>query len=614
MGSELGAVERACMLSVLRHGHELTLYCYDEPKGVPAGVAIGDASEILPRSWADGHQDRKSFVSNRFRYELQRQGRGIWLDCDVYLLAPLDFPNPHLFGWQSAELVNSAILRAPPDSPLIERLLAMFEDREIPLWLSRSARLAAHWRRFRTGRLGIASMPWGTTGPHALTYIAREAGLDQEALARDIFYPVPWHDAGWIRDPARRLEDMVTARTVAIHLWNEQIRTFKSLPAPAGSFLERLQAEAGPAPRGPATPASPSPPRISVVLPVHDGMPFVEEAVESILAQSFTGFELVIGDDGSSDGTSEALERLARRDSRIRLLRRERKSGLAGGGNWVVGESRAPLVAIAHADDLSHPDRLRRQLDLLDRNPDVDLVGTLWNGIDRTGRQVRPADYWRLLRRTPFAPFSHSSAMFRREAFDRAGGYRAEAEYWEDLDLYYRIAARGRVAVIPEALATVRHAFVSARLRNDPERVENAVDLMFRSTGLHRRGKDYEPLLEASKAAQAADRPLHPLTFVSCGSTRLWSGEAPAVLKRMWRRGGIRPTPSGAHALVWVIWGTLSPTSLRFFLRSLLHARNLIARPLIGRRQWVEWLPSGRRLREPGESAQPDEGKRAVTK
>jgi hypothetical protein len=457
-------------------------------------------------------------------------------------------------------------------------------------------------------------MPWGTTGPHALTALARETGLDREALPSDVFYPVPWQKAGWIADPARRLEDMVTPRSVAVHLWNEQIRSLGGVPVPPGSFLERLRKESGTAPSGSVARAKAEPPRIpkvSVVMPVHNGMPYVEEAVASILAQSFPDFELVIGDNGSTDGTTEALQRWAGRDPRIRLLHRDRKSGLAGGGNWVVGESRAPLIAIAHADDLSHPDRLRRQVELLDREPDLDLIGTLWNGIDRNGRQVRPADRWRLLRNTAFAPFSHSSAMFRRTAFERAGGYRVEAEYWEDLDLYYRIAAGGRVGVIPETLATVRHAHVSARLRSDPQRVENAVDLMFRSTELYRRGGDHSRLFETSGPP---DRPLHPLTFVSCGSTRLWSGESPATLKRMWRRGGFRLTLSGAHALIWVAWGTISPRSLRFFLRSLLHARNLVARPLIGNRDYVEWQPRGRRSADAEGAGQARAGRVAVTK
>jgi hypothetical protein len=592
IGESLGPIERACLMSVLRQGHPLTLYCYSEPKGVPAGVTLGDAAEILPADQLIRYRrgGGASIFANRFRYELQRLGKGIWVDCDLYLLAPIDFAEPHLFGRQAPDVINNAVLRLPPDSPLLPPLLALFEDRIVPRWMSLPARIAARARLWRTGRSGIASMPWGTTGPHAITAVAKAAGLDRLARPEEVFYPVHWRGADWIKDPKTRLEDVVTPRTVAVHLWNEYIKPFKNAPAPEGSFLERLQAEGGhPGSAGQKRPEGEIP-TLSVVLPVHNGLPYVEDSIRSILAQTFTDFEFVIGDDGSTDGTGAVLEAWAKRDARIRLVRREQKSGLAGGANWVITQARAPLIAIAHADDLSHPDRLRRQVDLLGEEPEIDLVGTLWNGVDEEGRQVRPGDYWRLVRRSPFAPFSHSSAMFRRASFERVGGYRDEAEYWEDLDLYFRIAASGRVAVLPEVLSTVRHARVSTRLRNEQARVEDAVDLMYRSTAEYRGGGDHTPLLRIGRGRRSGGK-LHPMTFISCGSTRLWSGRSPAVMKRMWQRAGFGPNLASAQALVWVTWGTLSPKSLRFFLRTLLRIRNLPARLALGDRRYIEWRP-----------------------
>lgn len=333
-------------------------------------------------------------------------------------------------------------------------------------------------------------------------------------------------------------------------------------------------------------------PALSVFLPVHNGMPYVEESVRSILAQTFADFELVIGDDGSSDGTSEVLARLAGEDRRIRVLRREAPSGLAASANWLVAETRAPIVAVAHADDRAYPERFARQMEILRAEPGVDLVGTLWDGMDEEGRRVRPGDFWRLLKRSAFAPFSHSSIMFRRASFDRAGGYRPQAEYWEDLDLYFRVAAAGRIVVVPEVLSTVRHARISTRLRNDQVRVENAVDLMFRCTAEYAAGRDHTPLLMAPLAA-AEDR-LHPMTFISCGSTRLWSGRSPRVLERMRARALFRPDGASLHALLWVLWGTASPKSLRFFLQTLLHLRNAIARPFLRNVRFVEWCPRER--------------------
>src|SRR5688500_1370812 len=87
LGPRLGPVEQACLLSVLRQGHEMALYCYEEPEGVPEGVNLLDAEEIIPRrEIVRSPGGGASFFSNRFRYELQRQGRGTWIDCDLYLL------------------------------------------------------------------------------------------------------------------------------------------------------------------------------------------------------------------------------------------------------------------------------------------------------------------------------------------------------------------------------------------------------------------------------------------------------------------------------------------------------------------------------------------------
>src|SRR5438874_12259056 len=94
-------------------------------------------------------------------------------------------------------------------------------------------------------------------------------------------------------------------------------------------------------------------PPLTVAMSVHNGMPYVGESIRCILEQTFGDFEFLIGDDGSSDGSSDILAQWARRDNRIRLLRRETKSGLARGANWVISSAWAPLVAIAHADDVS---------------------------------------------------------------------------------------------------------------------------------------------------------------------------------------------------------------------------------------------------------------------
>jgi hypothetical protein len=243
VGDSLGAVERACLKSIMRQGHRLALYCYGEPIGIPDGVELQDASQVLPASAVIRHR-RGSVApfSDLFRYELLKRGAGTWIDTDMYLLRPLDEKAEHLFGEEKPGVINNAVLRLPQDSPILDELLGPFTG-TMPAWLSRRHRLASHVRKWWRRGIDVGAMPWGTTGPAALTAATTKFGLSSLALPPTVFYPVPWEDAGWILDPSRDLERVVTASTVGIHLWNECIRPIKDRVAPEGSFLERLRIE-----------------------------------------------------------------------------------------------------------------------------------------------------------------------------------------------------------------------------------------------------------------------------------------------------------------------------------------------------------------------------------
>jgi hypothetical protein len=244
IGKALGRIERACLRSVVRQGHSVHLYCYATPQGVPEGIDLRDAAEVLPESTIIRHKSGSvALFANRFRYELQRRGLGTWLDCDVYLLSPLDGQAPHLFGLESADWIANSILRLPADSPMLPPLLEIFEERSVPPWLPWRAKAAAYWRLIGTGRSGLSRMPWGMAGPRALTAVARAHGAMRFALDQEVLYPAAWQDAAWIRDPAVTLEDMISTRSVAIHLWNERIKHFKDERAAPGSFLARLHQE-----------------------------------------------------------------------------------------------------------------------------------------------------------------------------------------------------------------------------------------------------------------------------------------------------------------------------------------------------------------------------------
>lgn len=245
IGPALGRCERACLRSVVRQGHRLTLYCYDEVQGIPEGVEVRDASEILPRERIIRHRRGSvALFSNWFRYELQRLGRGIWVDADYYLVAPLDFDQPYIYGIEDdAGYINTAVLLLPQDSVLVTSLLSLFDQAEVPPWLPLRHRLSAALRLRRTGRTDVSRMPWGSTGPRALTALAHRHGLDRWALPREILYPLRGRRVACIRDPSCTLEQILHTTSKGLHLWNEAIKTWKEEPAAPGSFLARLHEE-----------------------------------------------------------------------------------------------------------------------------------------------------------------------------------------------------------------------------------------------------------------------------------------------------------------------------------------------------------------------------------
>lgn len=329
---------------------------------------------------------------------------------------------------------------------------------------------------------------------------------------------------------------------------------------------------------------------VSVVMPVHNALPHLDAAVSSILEQTHRNFEFVIYDDASTDGSTARLRHWGDQDARIRLLEGQRKLGPVGSSDFVVEHSSGQLVARMDADDTCAPDRLERQLQLFKEKPHAGLVGSLFEIIDQTGRRIRGPDFWRLNRHSAFVPFAaHGSIMFRRSVFDLVGGYRAECELWEDQDLVARMAAVTEAWVIPSPLYQVRQWTRPAGTSADLERAENAVDLMYRCVARLEANRPYEDLLAESRSGRPAR--VDPRVFVAAGSKQLWAGNRPLLLRRLLRRGKLRFDMRSLNALVWTAWASVSPTTLKMFLRLLLKSKNLRARSIAAHATPVRWSP-----------------------
>lgn len=203
-------------------------------------------------------------------------------------------------------------------------------------------------------------------------------------------------------------------------------------------------------------------PSVSILLPAYNSQLYIEQAVQSMLAQTYRDFEFIIIDDGSTDGTTDILRKLGQLDNRIRLIVRPNK-GLTPTLIEGVGLSRAPLIARMDADDVSLPDRLEKQVAYMGAHRECVAVGGQVVAIDPDGDPIkswnRPVNHEEIDAHHMAgngAGIFHPAALIRREALERAGGYRADFEPAEDFDLWLRLAEIGRLANLPETVLYYR--------------------------------------------------------------------------------------------------------------------------------------------------------------
>ena len=324
-------------------------------------------------------------------------------------------------------------------------------------------------------------------------------------------------------------------------------------------------------------------------MPVCNAQPHLDGAIRSILDQSHGNFEFVIYDDASTDGSTERLRDWALEDDRIRLYEGTRNLGPVGSSAFVVEQAAAQIIARMDADDLCSPDRLAREMEVLRANPAAGLVGTLFDIIDSHGRQIREPDRWRLARKSAFVPFAaHGSIMFRRAVFDQAGGYRVESEYWEDQDLVVRISWISDVLIIPSPLYQVRLWTRPSHGTPADLRMEALIDLLYRSSERMQKGESYDDLL---REPLQEGRLVDPRVFISSGSRLLWAGGRPRLFRRLLNRGKLGLDRHTLVALAWTGWASLSPTSLRLFLKLLLKAKNARAGMIAPGDGLLKWSP-----------------------
>ena len=187
-------------------------------------------------------------------------------------------------------------------------------------------------------------------------------------------------------------------------------------------------------------------PKVSVIMGVYNckNPDALLRSINSIIAQDFRDWEFLICNDGSTDRTLDLLKQMEKQDARIRILSYDENHGLAYALNYCLKYAQGEYIARMDDDDISHPDRFSRQVDYLDENQDIALVGSIANvfneqgtwGILRMPEHITKKDFlWNI-------PYIHPSAMFRKEALLHVNGYNTDEmnrrceDYTLIMDLY----------------------------------------------------------------------------------------------------------------------------------------------------------------------------------
>lgn len=203
-------------------------------------------------------------------------------------------------------------------------------------------------------------------------------------------------------------------------------------------------------------------PAVSVLMPVYNSSQFLSEAIDSILEQSLTDFELVIIDDGSTDGSLVTLKNYVKKDPRIKLVTRENR-GISSTRNELVSLAAGKYIAWMDSDDVSHKRRLEKQVTYLSENLGIVAVGSLVNFIDDDGDKIcrwnvpltnNEIDKLHIV--GSGAALIFPASMMVKQVVDSVGGFDESLTGAEDLCLFLRLSEKGKIENINELLFTYR--------------------------------------------------------------------------------------------------------------------------------------------------------------
>ena len=210
-------------------------------------------------------------------------------------------------------------------------------------------------------------------------------------------------------------------------------------------------------------------PKISVIMSVYNGEKYLREAIESILNQTFTDFEFIIVNDGSTDDTLEIIQ--SYNDERIKIINNEQNIGLTKSLNKALKQAKGKYIARQDADDVSLPNRFEEQIKYLEEHSEIAVLGTSKYVINKDGKILRKvialSDPGKILFNDN--AFTHGSVMLKKAVVDKLGYYNELFRYSQDYELWLRIVKHYKVSNLTQPLYKLRSHEENIRVTNVEE-------------------------------------------------------------------------------------------------------------------------------------------------
>ncbi|MCR5624747.1 MAG: glycosyltransferase [Lachnospiraceae bacterium] len=239
-------------------------------------------------------------------------------------------------------------------------------------------------------------------------------------------------------------------------------------------------------------------PKVSLIMKVYNGEKYIREAIDSILSQTFKDFEFLILDDASTDASAEIIN--SYNDERIRLIQLKENKGLIYGQNLLIDEAMGEYIAVMDCDDISYPDRFKKQVDYLDKHPEVIMCGSSRKDII-DGRVEENIPCLQLSNESiSFLMcfgnyiFTHSSIMFRADLYKKEGFRYGEVDISEDYAIILAMSRKYKVYCIPERLVAYR-IYPESQSKIKADRIEKTTNYLRKENmkyiDISKRSKNY---------------------------------------------------------------------------------------------------------------------------